>query len=645
MRHFFFSAILMTLFLASCSGPTPAPATAMASSPEAAATPTVIPHAPEIRFALVGEPTDVNVWSLFDDSGASYANYVLRSNLYPSLYRLSIPDRKFGSYLADGTPSVVTTDGVFYVSTVKLKSGLKWSDGSPITAQDVAFTVTTALNYRLGLDWESVYNPNILDHAEAVDNSTVRFFFKSPFTVGDWEYGALQGPIVSQSFWESKLADADNLLPKTDLIDSMAQTQVDANQLQADINEWDAQLLKLDPTSKDYSDLNLKIGKNQDQLNSLDTKLGKLTDEYNADLSAARAALFALKDDGEPTFGPFLRAAQSGNTLMSKVDSAYPFEKPNYDQVVYQIFSDEKSAMAALQGGDVNAVLNQNGLSSGTDTQSVVTSSTSSARFLVFNQKRVELADPVLHRALDCVIDRQTLVDNSLQKKAAPLDSFVLPANTSWLNPDAHSLCSGMDMGSRLQKTVDMLKAAGYSWTHEPTIDQPGKGLALPGGVAFPSITLLAPTKDMDPLRAAAADYIEKQAQLLGIPLTEQLTDSESIHYAVYSSGDYDMAILGWRLSEYPGYLCGWFQLPSPFMYNGDKLKSACEAMNSTADLATSQKSAFDVQTVLMSDLPFIPLYEDVMYDAYRNVRYPFQTVLDGISGLYGAPSLAIPSR
>ncbi len=640
MRRFLPIIILWTLLLASCSEPAPAPATKSESAP--AANPTTVPSAEEIRFALVGQPKEVNVWSLFDESGASYANYALRADTYPSLYRLSIPSRTFEPYLADGMPSVVTQEGSFYIAMVKLKPGLKWNDGSPLTAYDVAFTVNAALSYHLSLDWNSAYDPNILDHAQATDNFTVKFLFKAPFTVANWQYGALQGPVVSRNFWASKLIDSERLLPGPDLTAPLTQTQADANRLQADINEWNSQLLKLSPASKDYSDLSLRISKNQDQLNSLWTRIDKLSGEYNADLSAARNSLFALRDDDEPTFGPFLRATVDDQIYTRRADSSYPFDQPHVDRAVYQIFPDEAAAVKAWQAGRVNVILVQHGLSSASGIASLTTNADSSARFLAFNPRRVELTDPILHRALECMIDRQALADMALQKNAIPLSTFVLPGNPSWLNVNVHSTCTNMNASERLQKAVDMLRTAGYRWKREPTTQQAGEGLILPGGVTFPPITLLTPKKEIEPLRAAAADYIVKQAQWLGLPLSEHLTDAESIRYAVYSSGDYDLALLGWRLSEYPAYLCAWFQPPSPFVYNGDKFKSACETLNSTADLVTAQSAALDAQSALMSDLPFIPLYEDVIRDAQSGFDYPFQNILDGISGVYGAPALAV---
>ena len=106
----------------------------------------------------------------------------------------------------------------------------------------------------------------------------------------------------------------------------------------------------------------------------------------------------------------------------------------------------------------------------------------------------------------------------------------------------------------------------------------------------------------------------------------------------------YDVALLGYKVSEYPGYLCDWFKDGNPFGYHSDRLMSACEALNSTSDLTTAQKDVYEIQSILAQDLPIIPLYSGITYDAYRNIKYPFDSVLGGLSGVYGAPSLAIPA-
>jgi hypothetical protein len=106
-------------------------------------------------------------------------------------------------------------------------------------------------------------------------------------------------------------------------------------------------------------------------------------------------------------------------------------------------------------------------------------------------------------------------------------------------------------------------------------------------------------------------------------------------------------------LSLYPTYLCEWFKPAegNPFAYNGSRpalsevegLRAACETWDDTSDLEQARILVSEIQSILAQDLPLIPLYVEVRTDAYRNIRYPFDGLLDGLSGLYGAPSLAVP--
>jgi ABC-type oligopeptide transport system substrate-binding subunit len=236
-------------------------------------------------------------------------------------------------------------------------------------------------------------------------------------------------------------------------------------------------------------------------------------------------------------------------------------------------------------------------------------------------------------------------VENYLGGAAMPMDTFVLPGAGFWYNADAKNQCSGMDEVTRIQTAVSLLKSAGFTWTKEPTANEAGQGLLTPQGKVYPDVTLLAPSAEFDAQRANAAGYIEGQARALGIPLTKKLVTPEAILYAVYSSGDYDMALLGWRLSEYPSYLCAWFQPwdANPFRYNKDKPKSACDAFESAIEIKDARLASFDVQSLFEKNLPMIPLYTTITYDVYRHLNYLFAP-LGGLTNLYGAPSLAIPA-
>ncbi|MRN56323.1 peptide-binding protein [Paenibacillus monticola] len=66
---------------------------------------------------------------------------------------------------------VISTDGLTY--TVKLKETIKWSDGQPITADDVVYTVETAKNPETGSPLTSAFDK--VKTVEKIDDRTVKF--------------------------------------------------------------------------------------------------------------------------------------------------------------------------------------------------------------------------------------------------------------------------------------------------------------------------------------------------------------------------------------------------------------------------------------------------------------------------------------
>jgi peptide/nickel transport system substrate-binding protein len=95
--------------------------------------------------------------------------------LFPNLYQADknlnvTPD------LADGMPSISSDKKVW---TVKLRKDAKWSDGSPITADDVVMTVNMQNNPKL--DTDAAFDWGELDKVEKVDANTVKFTLKDVF--------------------------------------------------------------------------------------------------------------------------------------------------------------------------------------------------------------------------------------------------------------------------------------------------------------------------------------------------------------------------------------------------------------------------------------------------------------------------------
>ena len=142
---------------------------------------------------------------------------------------------------------------------------------------------------------------------------------------------------------------------------------------------------------------------------------------------------------------------------------------------------------------------------------------------------------------------------------------------------------------------------------------------------------------------ASAAAYVEQQAQSIGIPLTDRAVTGDVIDYSVFSSGQFDAAILGWTVSRYPGYLCDWFGSGGPFQYDPGRVLSLCGELQATSDLAGARSKLGAIQNALAQDVPMVPLYAEMVHDEYLHVSYPFDSVLDGLAGNFGAPGLVMP--
>jgi peptide/nickel transport system substrate-binding protein len=642
------AAFLIFLF-ASCA-PKAAPVSTSVPSPAPSSAPTAtsIPHAPEIRFALIGNVTPVNVWALFDAKGYSYNNYALMSGYWPRLYQLSIPDRNFETMAASGMPSPFVQEGNLYTATVPLRSDLKWTDGTLFIADDVAFTVNTAVAFQLGFDWHDFYDPDFIDHAEAVDAHTVKFYFKKQPNIGVWQYGALQGPIVQKAYWESKVSASAALLPPNTLLPQIASLTAQVADMQSKINTVNANIAILSTTSSGYIQGIADIKSLQANLNQTNTALTKAQAQYDSAMDAARQSLYALDNTIEPTLGDWMPADKENGAWINTVNPAHPFSEPKFDRVSYESYSSENDAAKGFQKNDADEILEANGLSStGRKTIgnsfAMMNNPSSNLFFFVFNPSNSVLGDPPLRQSLACMIASDITANQTGDDEIDASVFFAAPDEKFWDNPSAPLPCFGLNSASRISQTVQMLKAAGYTWKVLPSQMVNGQGLTLPTGESFPPIDLIVSAFDGNEMTVGL--YTREQLSLAGIPLTVEQGNPEEIRYAVFSTHKYDyIALLGWRVSEYPGYLCDWFKNGNPFGYQNDRLQSACEALNSTSDLSVAQNDVYEIQSILAQDLPFIPLYSGITYDAYRNIKYPFDSVLGGLSGVYGAPSLAIPA-
>ena len=109
-------------------------------------------------------------------------------------------------YLADSMEPT-SDDGMHY--ELKLKDGLKWHDGEPITADDVVFTVDMFKDTsNTGATSESVTYNNKTLSAEKVDDLTVAITLQEPFSAFETEFGRIQ--IIAKHVFDGNTNVADN---------------------------------------------------------------------------------------------------------------------------------------------------------------------------------------------------------------------------------------------------------------------------------------------------------------------------------------------------------------------------------------------------------------------------------------------------
>jgi peptide/nickel transport system substrate-binding protein len=597
-------------------------------------------------IAILADMTTTNLWNLLG-AGSSAYNFVVQNQYYPTLFEQSDVRFDIVPSVAADFASPLTEEGGMWVCTVDMRNDVTFSDGSAITADDVAFTANLVLDFKLGGNWQSAYDWDFLDHLEAVDADTVKIYYHTKPGLAVHDYGTLQGPIASEAFWEPKIADAVAALEAADLSG-------------------------LEPGS----------------------------DEYLAALSPAHEALYAIDAAGEPTAGPFMfKEWETGAYAENEANPEYYFEGrvveqyangahheyvdgvydftaygdatgeieleyttgPFFNSVLYSVY-DQDAAVLALLNGDVDYVYNPTGYGTGIQAQlsanadvGTVTNPQNGFRFAAFNFDSPLFADQAVRQAMECMFDKDFFSQSILQGAVIPAYSPVPPEVTFWYNPDVTRFCHGFTAEERMNWAADHMKDAGYSWDVEPSWNPErggsvewGEGLMYPDGEYVEELVLLAPSAGYDPLRASAGVFMEQWANQLGIPLRANLTNFNNLlNESLGGGGNFDMLIMGWGLGDmFPDHLCAFFKSdaqPFQFMnYNNRQLDDLCDDFLGETDRDVAREYALQLQEILATDLPYIYIFTNPIIDAYRvdTIEFPFTALLDGIQGEYGLQSV-----
>ena len=516
---------------------------------------------------------------------------------------------------------------------MKLKEGGRWSDGQPITAHDVVVTINTVLEFQLPGNWADNIPADLIERVEAVDDRTVKFYFKRMPGLGEWQYNLSQTNFVAKHFWEPLVAQARGAATLEDrqkaLYAIVPQNEPTAGEMT--FVRWERGAF-------------VEVRANPNYLLSNST----VTLYQNGAFKDEKPGAYRFTAYGQPT----------GDKLVEFVRG------PHAQSVIYSVYASQDAAILALERGDIDYLPSPLGLQAGFQRRleaqegiRVIVNAQNGIRYLGFNLRRPPMDNKAFRQAVAVLIDKEFVSETVLQGVAIPIYTVVPPGNAFWYNPNVPQYGKGLTESSdyseqrkaRLAEAVRILKAAGFTWDVEPTWDgakravEPGRGLKMPNGQPVPQLEILGPSAGYDPLRASFAIWVERWLNEAGIPVRANLTGFNVIVPRVFTQQDFDMWILGWGLTVFPDYLSSFFHSKQAVSggnnaggYSNPEFDRLADEFVQETDLARAREKAFQLQEFLAEELPYVVLFTTPIREPVRsNVKFPFEDVLDGLQNYF----------
>ncbi len=651
---------VLAMLVAACRPaptPTPTPPPVATPTPVPTPTPTPVPVKP-YKVGIFSDLTTINYWNYLGPAATVWNAYVLNPQRV-SLYGLA--DRTFQIVpgVADGMPEPLKQEGDFWVSIVKMKKGIMWSDGKPLTAHDVAFTVNTALELKLPGNWATIYDPNFLERVEAVDDYTVKFIYKQKPGLAVHEYGALQGPILSKAYWEPVVEEAKKALaaltPPPEGATEEEKKAYEEKRTEA-LNILFGYEPKDEPVAGAFTFSKWEKGAFAENITNPNYffKGVKVTQYKNGAYKEVKEGVYEFVAYGEP---------------VGEVDKEWEVG-PFVSSVIYTLYGTQDAAVLALKNGEVQYVLNPLGLQRGLRAQieedpnlAVIENPTNGFRYMGFNCRKPPMNDKAFRQAVAVLIDKEFVAKTVLQGVAFPMYTFIPPGNKAWYSEEGVVKFGLKEDGTpmtreeRINKAIEILEAAGYKWEGDkkPVWDKgsraviPGGRLIMPDGKPVPEMELLAPSAGYDPLRATFAIWIEKWLNEFGIPVKANLTGFNIIVTRVFDEQNFDMWMLGWSLGIFPDYVRDFFHSERSGLgdfnaggYSNPEFDKLADQIKTCDTYESCKKIAAEIQKILAEELPYIVLFDTGIMEAYRaaEVEYPYTDTLGGLQYVNGLPAL-----
>lgn len=514
-----------------------------------------------IKIGIPEEPKTLNIWLASD----SWSHKVL-NQIYQPLYIREPKNLRLIPWLAEAQPEY---DKATLSYTIKLRKA-KWSDGSEFTSEDVAFTGDVIREFGVPRYY---YAWKFVKKIEPLDDHTVKFYLGSPEAI--FLTRTLTTPIVQKKEWAKVIETAQG-----------AEKPL-------------AQLLK----------------------HNVERPIGT---------------------------GPFLLTEwrQGAYIFLKKNEYFFGKEKeiqgfvlgPHVDGMILKIFGTSDAGILAIRKGSIDMFWwgIQPGyiedLLKNKDVE-IIRNEKSALYYLGFNLRKPPFDDVHLRHAVATLIDKDFILRRILQGYATKMDSIVPSGNTFWHCKGLPTYGEGLKREDRIRRAYEILSNAKYTWENPPLNAKGevvrGEGIILPDGRPMKHITILTPPADYDPLRAMVGIMIQEWLRMIGIPVLSRPMGFSSLMDQVKRRRQFDLFVLGYgNLSLDPDYLRNFFHSKNDRPrgwnmsgYHNPEFDKIADESSHTMEVDKRRALIWEMQKIIMRDIPYIPLYNPNLIEAVRRDR------------------------
>ena len=321
--------------------------------------------------------------------------------------------------------------------------------------------------------------------------------------------------------------------------------------------------------------------------------------------------------------GPFkfksieYKEGKRGEHIVLERNPDYWGDSPKVERIIYRHIFNPSARIQALKTGEIDAIAGMDALHFSASKSLIsdenirlLTIDVPTTHYLFFNNDKPPFDNQALRQAVSMAIDREMIVDEVLKGIGVPGTSLITQLAEKWVNPKA-------------------------SPTYNPEEAQAIAASVL-GGERVQATFLVRDLLGQFNGYNEIAQIVQVELAKLGIDVEIKNVERE-MWFEMLANDEYHISMYGTTMStgDPHNFLSSWAQSEGLFnqmfsiSYESEKIQTLMDQAASELDQNTRKEIYDEIQTVLIEETPFTPIYHEVgIYATQDNV---FDLTLDAL--------------